>query len=86
MVCDCGCTHLTIDQFLDPLEAEIGEVDDDGRNVAPTQTTAKASQHFRIECCARGHVGDRVMEAGSPGAPTSHGYCARCLAVEMAAV
>jgi len=60
------------------------EVDDSGRPVAPTQHDAplQAGFHFRIECCAPWHVGSRVMEVGSPGAPVSHGLCARCFEKE----
>lgn len=36
--CGGACDTLTADQILDQLEAELGERDDDGRLVAPTQT------------------------------------------------
>jgi len=51
--------------------------DESGRIVAPPQTVAQPSLHFRIVCswCRR------VMESGAPGAPVSHGICALCSAV-----
>lgn len=61
----------------------LGEYDDDGRLVAGPQPLPPApSFHYQLECCAPWHVGSRVMEAGSPGAPVSHGLCARCFEKE----
>lgn len=57
-------------------------LDDSGRIVAPPQTVPEPSFHFRLECCAC----KAVLEVGSPGAPTSHAYCPRCLAAELAAL
>jgi hypothetical protein len=74
--CSCGCDGLTPTQYLDTLEGEIGEVDDNGRHVAPAQHPAplQAGFHFRT-VCAWCQV---VMEQGTPGAAISHGICAAC--------
>jgi len=53
--------------------------DDAGRIVAPPQTVAAPSLHFRIVCawCKR------VIEQGPPGAKVSHGICDLCSAIAM---
>lgn len=83
MACLCGipdCADLTVEQYLDRLEAQLGEHDESGRPVAPPQQKPSvAVPHLRLVCswC------QKVLEQGTPGAEVSHGMCADCEAREF---
>jgi hypothetical protein len=73
--CECGCSSLTVDQYMDALEQELGEFDEDGRQVAGPQPKApEPSAHYKIVCawCRA------VLEEGPVGAAVSHGICRTC--------